>query len=46
MAEIFGKGSERLFVEGDDYCWHGVRTLDGLRAMRGLVRRLAAGPPA
>ena len=35
-AELFGPGSRRLFVEGDDYCWHGVRTLDGLEAMRKL----------
>jgi ABC-type Fe3+-hydroxamate transport system substrate-binding protein len=34
--EIFGAGPKRLFVEGDDYCWHGVRTLDGLRRMREL----------
>jgi iron complex transport system substrate-binding protein len=32
-AEIFGSGSRRLFVEGDDYCWHGLRTLDGLKRM-------------
>ena len=38
--EIFGKERVRLFVEGDDYCWHGVRTLDGLRAMRLLIRKL------
>jgi ABC-type Fe3+-hydroxamate transport system substrate-binding protein len=35
-ADIFGAGSRRLFVEGDDYCWHGARTLDGLAAMRRL----------
>ncbi len=34
--EIFGAGRKRLFVEGDDYCWHGVRTLDGLRRMAQL----------
>ena len=27
-----GSTSRRLFVEGDDYCWHGVRTLEGLKA--------------
>ncbi len=27
--QLFGKERVRLFVEGDDYCWHGVRTLDG-----------------
>ena len=35
-----GKGAARLFVEGDDYCWHGVRTLDGLKAMRELKRKI------
>ena len=35
-GEIFGAGRRRLFVEGDDYCWHGVRTLDGLRRMAEL----------
>ena len=39
-ARLFGKERVRLFVEGDDYCWHGVRTLDGLRAMRGLKKEL------
>jgi ABC-type Fe3+-hydroxamate transport system substrate-binding protein len=38
--EVFGKERVRLFVEGDDYCWHGVRTLDGLRAMRLLMKKL------
>jgi ABC-type Fe3+-hydroxamate transport system substrate-binding protein len=33
---LFGRERVRLFVEGDDYCWHGVRTLDGLKAMRKL----------
>jgi iron complex transport system substrate-binding protein len=37
LAErLFGRERARLFVEGDDYCWHGVRTLDGLKAMRKL----------
>jgi ABC-type Fe3+-hydroxamate transport system substrate-binding protein len=40
-AEIFGSASRRLFVEGDDYCWHGARTLDGLAAMRRLRADLA-----
>ena len=35
-AALFGRQSRRLFVEGDDYCWHGARTLAGLAAMRGL----------
>jgi ABC-type Fe3+-hydroxamate transport system substrate-binding protein len=36
LAGIFGGASRRLFVEGDDLCWHGARTLDGLRTVRGL----------
>jgi ABC-type Fe3+-hydroxamate transport system substrate-binding protein len=39
--ELFGKERVRLFVEGDDYCWHGVRTLDGLGAIRQLKKILA-----
>lgn len=38
--ELFGRERVRLFVNGDDYCWHGVRTLDGLRAMRELRKRI------
>jgi len=40
-TKLFGKVRVRLFVEGDDYCWHGARTLDGLKAMRELRERLA-----
>lgn len=36
VAELFGETSRRLFVEGDNLCWHGARTLDGLRAARRL----------
>lgn len=32
-------------VSGDDFCWHGVRTLQGLAAAEELARRLT-GPPA
>jgi iron complex transport system substrate-binding protein len=32
VARLFGRASRRLFVAGDDLCWHGARTLDGLRA--------------
>jgi iron complex transport system substrate-binding protein len=38
--DLFGKEPVRLFVEGDDYCWHGVRTLDGLKAMRKLRKQI------
>lgn len=41
VAALFGERSRRLFVEGDDLCWHGVRTLEGLRAARRL--RVYAG---
>jgi len=38
LAEkVFGTHTRRLFVEGDDYCWHGVRTIEGLRAMKVLM---------
>ncbi len=39
LAEkLFGTHTQRLFVEGDDYCWHGIRTIDGLRAARSLMK--------
>ena len=41
-AEYFGKERVRLFVNGDNYCWHGVRTLDGLKAVRELRKTLEA----
>ena len=37
IARAFGPESRRLFVDGDDYCWHGARTLDGIRAVRTLM---------
>jgi ABC-type Fe3+-hydroxamate transport system substrate-binding protein len=40
VEQLFGKGSRRLFVDGDDYCWHGVRTLEGLEAVR-ILRQVA-----
>jgi ABC-type Fe3+-hydroxamate transport system substrate-binding protein len=36
VVRIFGEKSRRLFVEGDDLCWHGFRTLHGLAAARRL----------
>jgi len=36
VAGLFGGSSRRLFVPGDDLCWHGARTPDGLRAARKL----------
>jgi len=40
VRDLFGKETRRLFVEGDDYCWHGARTLDGLVAMKRLREEL------
>ncbi|MEO8191057.1 MAG: helical backbone metal receptor [Acidobacteriota bacterium] len=33
---VFGSERVRLFVAGDDFCWHGARTLDGLARVRAL----------
>jgi ABC-type Fe3+-hydroxamate transport system substrate-binding protein len=34
LAEkLFGSHTRRLFVEGDNYCWHGVRTIEGLKSV-------------
>lgn len=38
--ELFGKERVRLFVEGDDYCWHGARTLEGLETMQRLKKMI------
>ena len=32
VEKAFGPQTRRLFVDGDDFCWHGVRTLEGLKA--------------
>ena len=37
VARLFGASGHRVFVDGDDYCWHGVRTLEGLKAVRSLT---------
>ena len=37
-ARLFGGSSRRLFVDGDDFCWHGVRTLEGLKAAQSLMK--------
>lgn len=39
--ELFGSDRLRLFVEGDDFCWHGVRTLEGLKSMRELREKFS-----
>jgi ABC-type Fe3+-hydroxamate transport system substrate-binding protein len=30
---LFGMAGRRAFVDGDDFCWHGVRTLEGIKAV-------------
>lgn len=40
LERIFGSERVRLFVPGDDFCWHGVRTLDGLERMKILRTEL------
>jgi iron complex transport system substrate-binding protein len=37
-AKLFGASAQRLFVDGDDYCWHGARTLEGLRVAGDLIK--------
>ena len=40
LAEkLFGVHARRVFVDGDNYCWHGVRTLEGLRSVRSLINK-------
>ena len=41
-AKIFGSSPKRLFVSGDDLCWHGFRTLEGLERIRELRARIAS----
>jgi ABC-type Fe3+-hydroxamate transport system substrate-binding protein len=36
VRTTFGPSVRPLFVPGEDFCWHGVRTLRGLRAVRAL----------
>lgn len=39
LAErLFGSHTRRLFVDGDNYCWHGVRTLEGLKSIKSLIK--------
>lgn len=40
VDQLFGQETRRLFVDGDDYCWHGARTLQGLEAAR-ILRGLS-----
>jgi ABC-type Fe3+-hydroxamate transport system substrate-binding protein len=36
VEQLFGRDARRLFVPGDDLCWHGVRTLDGIAQAKRL----------
>jgi len=36
LARLFPGSLERRFVPGDDWCWHGARTLEGLARAREL----------
>jgi ABC-type Fe3+-hydroxamate transport system substrate-binding protein len=38
VEKLFGSHARRIFVDGDNYCWHGVRTIEGLRAARSLIK--------
>jgi ABC-type Fe3+-hydroxamate transport system substrate-binding protein len=41
LAEkLFGSHTRRVFVDGDNYCWHGVRTLEGLKSVRALIKEV------
>jgi len=45
-AEIeaaFGRGVPIEFIDGDDCCWHGARTRQGLALMRTITGRFVAG---
>ncbi len=39
VEKLFGSHTWRVFVDGDNYCWHGVRTLEGLRSIRALTKK-------
>jgi iron complex transport system substrate-binding protein len=43
VERLLGPSARRLFVAGDDLCWHGVRTLHGMAAAKRL-RVYAEGP--
>ena len=40
IESLFGSERVRLFMEGDDLTWHGVRTIDGLARIRKLREEL------
>jgi iron complex transport system substrate-binding protein len=36
VRATFGSATRALFVPGEDFCWHGARTLRGLQAVKAL----------
>ena len=42
IEAAFGRSTPIEFVDGDDCCWHGARTRDGLRLMSEIARRRGA----
>ena len=40
VERAFGGLSRRVFVDGDDFCWHGVRSLEGMKAIRILIKQV------
>jgi ABC-type Fe3+-hydroxamate transport system substrate-binding protein len=45
VRELF-PSARRLFVPGDDWCWHGARSLEGLARARELAASLSEGAGA
>jgi len=43
IEAAFGRSTPIEFIDGDDCCWHGARTRDGLRRMAELARRFRGG---
>ena len=39
LEAAFGRKTPIEFIDGDDCCWHGARTRDGLRLMGELAHR-------
>ena len=40
IRDLFGTDARRMYVSGDDYCWHGARTLAGLERLAELRMEL------
>jgi hypothetical protein len=39
IEAAFGQSTPIEFIDGDDCCWHGARTREGLRLMREIAAR-------